>query len=254
METFTNQGLELAYLDAEPAASADGDPVILVHGFASNHAVNWVNTQWVKTLTSAGRRVLALDNRGHGKSDKPHDREAYSSLSMAGDVIALADHLGINRAVVMGYSMGARITAFAARDYPDRVSAGILGGLGHHLVEGVGLPQGIADAMEASSPADLSDPTERLFRTFAEQNGNDLQAMAACIRGSRQVMTAQDIAKITCPVLVAVGTKDVIAGDGPRLASMFPAGQFLEIPGRDHNLAVGDKLHRQGVVDFLARI
>jgi len=251
---FDHDGLQLAYIDEPPASAAPGAPVLLIHGFASNHAVNWVNTGWVAALTRAGRRVIAIDNRGHGRSDKPHDPAAYDTGRMAGDAVALLDHLGVRKAVTMGYSMGARIAAFVARDHPSRVEAVILGGLGYRLVEGVGLPQGIAGAMEAASAADLSDPVERLFRTFAEQNGNDLAAMAACIRGSRQVMSASDVAAISCPALVAVGSKDVVAGDGPRLAALFPSGEALDIPGRDHNLAVGDKVHRQGVLDFLARL
>ncbi len=88
---------------------------------------------------------------------------------MAEDVRALLDHLAIERADVMGYSMGARITAFLALNDPARVRSAILGGLGVKLVEGVGLPESIADALEAPSLADVTDPTGRMFRAFAEQ-------------------------------------------------------------------------------------
>ena len=152
----------------------------------------------------------------------------------------------------MGYSMGARIAAFFARDYPDRARSIILGGLGHHLVEGVGLPLGIADAMEALALESLSDPMQRLFRAFAESTQSDLRALAAWIRGSRQTMSAAEAGAIACPALVAVGTKDPIAGDAHKLAALFPRGMALDIPGRDHNLAVGDKVFKQGVLDFLA--
>ena len=165
----------------------------------------------------------------------------------------LLDHLGIERADVMGYSMGARITAHMALAAPERMRSVLLGGLGIHLVEGVGLPLGIADAMEARSLDDLTDPMQRMFRAFAEQNGSDLKALAACIRGSRQVLTKQEVASITLPTLVSVGTNDDVSGSGPELAGLMPNATALDIPGRDHNLAVGDKVHKQGVLDFLAR-
>src|SRR6202034_3261604 len=117
-----------------------GEPIMLVHGFASNKEVNWVYPGWVTALTRAGRRVIALDNRGHGQSTKLYEPAAYHSAVMAEDVRALMDHIGLPRADVMGYSMGARITAFLALAHPDRVRAAVLGGLGFHLVEGVVLP------------------------------------------------------------------------------------------------------------------
>jgi pimeloyl-ACP methyl ester carboxylesterase len=135
---------------------------------------------------------------------------------------------------------------------PDRMRSAILGGLGIHLVEGVGLPLGIADAMEARSLDELTDPMQRMFRAFAEQTGSDLRALAACIRGSRQALTKAEVASIRLPTLVAVGARDDVAGSGPELARLLPHATALDIPGRDHNLAVGDKVHKQGVLDFLA--
>lgn len=253
MRFFNSDGVSIAYIDVPPH-EGEGEPILLIHGFASTHAVNWVNTLWVKTLTRAGCRVIALDNRGHGESEKLHDPDAYHSNTMAEDALRLLDHLGIGRADVMGYSMGARITAHMALLAPQRMRSAILGGLGIHLVEGVGLPLGIADAMEARSLDDLSDPMQRMFRAFAEQNGNDLKALSACIRGSRQALTPAEIATIRLPVLVAVGTKDDVAGSPHPLVEMMPNAKALDIPGRDHNLAVGDKVYKQGVLDFLAAL
>ncbi|MBD2746202.1 alpha/beta hydrolase [Microvirga sp. BT688] len=252
MRYFNSNGVSIAYVDVPPH-EGQGDPILLIHGFASNHAVNWVNTLWVKTLTRAGYRVVAFDNRGHGESEKLYDPEAYNSYRMAEDGLRLLDHLGIERADVMGYSMGARITAHMALTAPERMRSMLLGGLGIHLVEGVGLPLGIADAMEVPSLADLTDPMQRMFRAFAEQTGSDLKALAACIRGSRQVLTREEVATITLPALVSVGTKDDVSGSGPELARLIPNATALDIPGRDHNLAVGDKVHKQGVLDFLAQ-
>jgi pimeloyl-ACP methyl ester carboxylesterase len=253
MKVYDNGGVPLAYIDAPPTGEDRGEPILLIHGFASNHAVNWVHTHWVRTLTHAGRRVIAPDNRGHGGSAKLYDAAAYSSAQMAADAAALLDHLDVPRADVMGYSMGARITAFLALGRPDLVRSAVLGGLGHRLIEGVGLPVGIADALEAPSLSDVSDPMGRMFRAFAEQTKSDLAALAVCIRGSRQTLKPAGAARITAPVLVCVGTADPIAGDPHRLAALFPQGEAFDIPGRDHNLAVGDKSYKQAVLAFLER-
>ncbi len=166
MQSFNSDGVEIAFIDV-PASMEPGDPVVLVHGFASTHAVNWVNTLWTKTLAAAGYRTIALDNRGHGRSGKLYDPAAYHSAIMAADVCRLLDHLGIERADVFGYSMGARNTAFLALNHPDRVRSAIIGGLGMKLVDGVGLPSTIADAMEAPSAAEVTDPVARGFRSLA---------------------------------------------------------------------------------------
>ncbi len=247
MRRFEHGGVEIAFLD-----EGQGDPVVLVHGFASTAAVNWVHPGWVATLTKAGRRVIALDNRGHGASTKLYDPAAYHSVRMAEDVRGLLDHLELGQADVMGYSMGARIAAFFALAHPARLRRAVLGGLGARLVDGVGLSESVAQALEAPSLADVHDRTARTFRAFAEQTESDLAALAACIRGSRQTLTREQAASIRAPVLVAVGTKDVVAGSPHELAALLPAGRALDIPGRDHMLAVGDKVFKQAVSSFLA--
>ncbi len=230
MRFFNSDGVSIAYLDSPPEEGR-GDPVLLIHGFASNHAVNWVNTQWVKTLNKAGYRVIAFDNRGHGKSEKLYRPEDYESFLMAEDACRLLDHLDLERADVMGYSMGARIGAHMAVATPERMRSLLLGGLGIHLVEGVGLPLGIADAMEAPSLEDLTDPMQRMFRAFAEQTKSDLKALAACIRGSRQVLTPAEVASIRLPTLVSVGTNDPIAGSASGAGAPDAACAFVRHPG-----------------------
>jgi len=252
MHFFDSNGVRIAYVDVAPTGEDLGEPILLIHGFASNHAVNWVNTMWVRTLAHAGRRVIALDNRGHGQSDKLYDPAQYATSIMARDAVGLLDHLGLRRVDVMGYSMGARITAFLALEHPDRVRRAILGGLGDRLVKAAALPSNIAQAMEAASLDELTDPMQRMFRAFADSTKSDLRALAACIRGNRQSLTARGAGAIACPTLVAVGTKDDVSGDGPALARLLPQGRALDIPGRDHNLAVGDKVYKQGVLAFLA--
>ena len=251
MQEFFSDGVRIAFIDV-PAEGEDRDePILLIHGFASSHRINWVNPRWVETLTRAGRRVIAFDNRGHGQSEKLYAPEAYRSATMARDAANLLDHLGVRRADVMGYSMGARIGAFLTLARPEAVRSLILGGLGNHLVDGVGLPMAIAEAMEAPSLDALTDPMQRMFRAFADQTKSDRAALAACIRGSRQTLSREEVARIACPALVAVGTRDEVAGDPRLLAAMFPKGEALEIPGRDHNLAVGDTVYKAGALAFL---
>jgi pimeloyl-ACP methyl ester carboxylesterase len=244
---FSAGPVELAYID-----EGDGEPIVLVHGFASSKEVNWVTPGWVTTLTRAGRRAIAFDNRGHGASTKLYDPALYHSELMADDIRSLLDHLGIGRADVMGYSMGARNTAFLAVNHGDRVRSVILGGLGIHLVEGAGLPTTIADALEAPSLDSVSDAQGRTFRAFAEQTKSDRLALAACIRGSRQSLPRADAARITAPALIAVGTKDDIAGSAHELAALIPGSIAVDIPGRDHMLSVGDRVYKEAVLTFLA--
>lgn len=250
MKVFEHDGVSIAYIDVPPTTVDVQQPVLLIHGFASTHAVNWVNTHWVKTLTHAGHRVIALDNRGHGESSKLYKAIDYATERMAGDTALLMEHLGILRVDVMGYSMGARIAAFLALGRPDLVRSMVLGGIGIRLVEGVGLPVGIGEALEAPSLADVTDPMGRMFRAFADANKADLAALAACIRGTRQTLKPTAVGLIKVPVLVCVGTNDPIAGDPHALAALFPKGRAFDILGRDHNLAVGDKTFKQAVLAF----
>ncbi len=248
-KTFRNEGLTLSYFDeGEPA----GPPVLLIHGFASSATVNWVHTGWLKTLGDAGYRVIALDNRGHGASDKPHDPQFYTPGVMARDAVALLDHLGIPVAHVMGYSMGARISAFLALADPERAASLVFGGLGIGMCDGVGDWDPIAEALLAPSLADVTHQRGRMFRAFAEQTKSDRFALAACISTSRDLVSREDIGRIEAPALVAVGTKDDIAGSGPELAVLMQNGRALDIPGRDHMLATGDKVFKAGVLDFYA--
>jgi pimeloyl-ACP methyl ester carboxylesterase len=129
----------------------------------------------------------------------------------------------------------------------------VLGGLGIHLIKGVGLPPAIADALEAPSLADVQEPFGRMFRAFAEQTKSDLRALAACIRGSRQTMSREQAASIRVPVRIAVGTKDLVAGSAHDLAAVIPGAAVIDIPDRDHMLAVGDKVFKQAVLAFLAQ-
>jgi pimeloyl-ACP methyl ester carboxylesterase len=215
--------------------------------------VNWVYPAWVSELKKNGRRVIALDFRGHGDSGKLYEPEQYSIEILAGDAIALMDHLKLERADMMGYSMGARTTAYLARYRPERLRSAILGGIGIGLIEGGGPGENVAEALEAPALNDVTDPVGRTFRAFAEQTRSDRRALAACLRGSRRLMTREEAAGITVPVLIAVGTVDEIAGSAEALGNIILGSQVLDIPNRDHMRAVGDKVYKTGVLEFLSR-
>jgi len=248
MPSFHNGAVEIAFID-----EGQGDPIVLVHGFASTKNVNWVYPAWVSELRKDGRRVIALDNRGHGDSAKLYDPAQYSIAEMASDVTALMDHLGINAADVMGYSLGGRIAAHIALATPGRLRSAIFGGIGMAMIEGGGPGENVASALEAPSIDEVTDPVGRTFRAFADQTRSDRLALAACMRGSRGLISREEAGRIAVPVLVAVGTTDEVSGSGPALGALIPGAKVLDIPNRDHMRAVGDKVYKAGVVDFLAQ-
>lgn len=249
MDHFISDGLELAFLDA---GDRDAPSVMLLHGFASSTRVNWVDTGWVKTLTDAGYRAVAFDHRGHGQSAKPTDEAAYTPQNMAGDAVALLDHLGIQRATVFGYSMGARVAAFGALAASERFVRVVIGGLGFGLVEGVGDWDPIAAALRAPSLEEVKDPRGRMFRAFADRTNSDREALAACISTSRKELTEAEVGRITQPVLIGVGTTDDIAGSPHQLAALMPNARVLAIEDRDHMQSVGDRRFKAEVLRFLS--
>jgi pimeloyl-ACP methyl ester carboxylesterase len=248
MPSFHNGAVEIAYLD-----EGEGDPIVLVHGFASSKNVNWVYPTWVSDLRKDGRRVIALDNRGHGESEKLYDPAQYSIPAMASDTIALMDHLEIARADVMGYSLGGRIAGWLGLNQPARLRSAILAGIGIGLINGGGPGENVAVALEAPTLEDVTDPIGRTFRAFADQTRSDRRALAACLRGSRGLMRREEAAAIAVPVLIAVGTADEVAGSAAALGKIIPGSEILDIPNRDHMRAVGDKVYKAGVADFLSR-
>ena len=246
MPTFQSDGLTLAY-----DVFGQGKPVLCIHGFASSGKVNWIDTGWVETLTDAGYQAIVLDNRGHGLSDKPHDPDAYYPSDMARDAVALLDHLGIERAAVMGYSMGARIAAFMAFEHEERVACVIFGGMGMNLINGLSDGNDIIAGLRAPSLGELTHPTARQFRIFADHTKSDREALAACMETSRQPMARANVRRINVPLLVAVGEADEMAGSPEPLAELIPGAIAYVIPKRDHMRATGDKAFKAAALDFL---
>lgn len=251
LSSFDHDGFTLAYADWRDDAAPDAEPVLLIHGFASSMQYNWIAPGWIETLLDAGYRPIAFDHRGHGASTKSYDPADYSPDRMAGDAAALLSHLSLRQAHVMGYSMGARVSAFLARSRPDLVATLILGGLGIGLVDGVGDWDPIAEALVAPNPDAITHARGKVFRAFAEQTRSDRLALAACISTSRVLLSRDEVARIGQPTLIAVGTKDDIAGSPQELAALMRQAQAFDVAGRDHMLSVGDRSFKAATIAFL---
>jgi pimeloyl-ACP methyl ester carboxylesterase len=249
MPSFRSDIVDISY-----EVTGEGRPVLLIHGFASNARVNWWDTGWVKVLNEAGYQAVTFDNRGHGSSGKLYDPAAYPAPEMAEDARRLLDHLGIAEALVMGYSMGARIAAFLTINHAPRVRAAVFAGLAENMIKGFVGSEPIAEALEAPSADMITDPEARVFRLFAEQTNGDLKALAACMRSERAKMTPADLARIMVPVLVVAGEADEIAGSVQPLVDVIPGAQGLVLPRRNHMNAVGDRQHKEAVINFFDSI
>ena len=248
MPNFLSDGISIAY-----EVWGKGPPVLLIHGFASSIAVNWVATGWVDTLLKAGYRVVAIDNRGHGNSQKLYDPNLYFAHEMAGDALRLLDHLGIERTPVIGYSMGARIAAYLALQAPDRLTCAVFGGMGMNLITGLADSEAIISGLTAETLSEVTEKTARQFRIFAEHSGADRAALAACMINSREPMSEAKVKKIAVPVLVVVGSDDEMAGSPQALAALLLQGEALVVPRRDHMRATGDPQFKSAALAFLAR-
>ncbi|QTP64426.1 alpha/beta hydrolase [Candidatus Liberibacter africanus] len=228
---------------------------MLIHGFTSSFRINWLSTGWITLLSDQGFRVVAIDNLGHGNSDKPYDCNDYRLVLMAEDVVSLLEHLNISKAHIMGYSMGARIACSMVLSYPSYVRSVVLGGVGSGLYESSVDWQPVINSFSLPSIDDVQSPLGRKFRKFAESvPGNDLQALSSCLSMTRKLFCKYDLSRIDVPVLIAVGSKDDIAGSPQDLMSLIPSSQHLNINDRDHMLAVGDKQFKAGVVEFYTKI
>lgn len=241
-------GIDIAY-----ESVGEGVPVVLIHGFGANRTITWSNTSWYQTLTRAGRRVIAVDCRGHGESGKPHDPDDYDEGRMAADIIAVLAALRVPSADVVGYSMGGYLAMRLMHDAPGRVRRVVLGGVGEKYFRPTpDKMEIIAQGFLASDPETITDPTAREFRTFCERAGNDLLAMAACIRRPRRIFAHEELLAAVQPVLVVAGDGDDVSGRPEPLAESFTEGRALVVPKRNHHSTVGDRAFKDAVVDFLA--
>lgn len=243
---------DIAYIDL--AGPAPDKTILLIHGFASSALVNWIGTGWSKFLNDAGYRVIALDNRGHGKSTKFYSPTDYGPDLFAADALDLLDHLDVSTCDVMGYSMGARITSWLSFQAPERVNRAIYGGMGSHIFGGRGGYEIIAHALETDRPEEIDDPVAMAFRKFADATKSDRMALAACIRPSRVNVTREMVSAIEVPTLVAVGSEDDVGGSAQELADMMPDARAFVIEGLDHMKATGADSYKTAAMSFLSSV
>lgn len=245
MPEFLSDDLRLTYYD-----QGSGEPVLFLHGFASTAAMSWERSGWVEAALAAGRRVIMLDHRGHGASEKPYEPALYSSVYMADDAARLIAHLGLQQVDVMGYSMGARVSAFLAIKHPHLVRSLVFGGMGTRLLKQGNSPSATIAALEAEDPETIESRDALAFRTFAEKAGNDLKALACVLKGPRTLIERDALLALQHPILVAVGTDDHIGGSASEMAAQFTNGEALDIPGRDHMRAPTHPLFKERVLAF----
>ena len=242
---FDSEGVRIHY---EVNGPERGTPVVMVHGFASDFRLNWVGSRWQETFTSAGFKVIGIDCRGHGHSDKPHEEAAYAVDVMAADVVRLLDELDMETAAYIGYSMGARIGLEVVLDAPQRVTRAVLGGIG--AAGALTKAEAIARALRIGEPTE--DPVAQMFYRFASARPiNDLQALAACIVGLKPREDPARLAGIKTPILVVVGADDQIARRAPELVELVPTARLVTVPGRDHMSAVPAREFKHAALDFL---
>jgi pimeloyl-ACP methyl ester carboxylesterase len=249
MATFDSAGFSIAYDDLP---GDNGRPMILVHGFTSNRVEGWQRLGWYGAFERKRIRCVALDNRGHGESAKPHDPAAYSRDAMSNDILNLMDHLNIERAHILGYSMGTRLAMAAALKAPKRFATLTIGGVGDKMFENreiAGNP--MAEAMAADDRESIKDPMLKSFRQFADDQGEDRLALAALTRNRDPQLTREELAGLNVPVLVVAGARDELAGDPEVLAKVFPDGRAITLPGCDHFSAIPHALFKATVFDFL---
>lgn len=253
MATATLNGVTIAYDDIAPPGPAERT-ILLLHGFASNRNEGWKRTGWHSALGRRGFRVIAMDQRGHGESVRSHDPADYGREKLASDAIALLDHLGVGRPEVFGYSMGTRTAMQMAIDAPDRVNNLILGGVGGKLFDPPRAPENgetIVTAMNAQDPSAIKTEFLKSFRQFADEQGEDRQALAAFSQSFSTPLDRDALGRLDMPVLVVAGAGDDLAGDPAELARAFPLGKGKTLVGCDHFSAIPHASLKAAVLDFL---
>lgn len=258
-QTFDSAGVKIHY-----TIQGEGEPVLLIHGFSASSVTNWALPGIINAL-AGDFQVIAMDCRGHGKSDKPHEPAAYG-FQMVEDAVRLLDHLGIQKAHVAGYSMGGGITLQLLVTYPDRFRSAILGGSGWRppgedftqmmtaLAESLEQGKGIGPLIIALNPAGQPPPTEE---AIAAANArvmaiNDPLALAAVIRGgvaNRQI-TEERLRANRVPTLAVVGEIDPVKAGVDAMVGVMDNLEVKVLQGKDHLTAVADPALAQSMHTF----
>lgn len=227
------------------------DTVVLVHGFASSTRDNWVATGWVRDLLRAGYRVLGIDQRGHGLSDKPHDSRAYGIRTLVSDIETVLDTYLIDRAFYAGYSLGARVGWDVVQELGGRIERVVLGGVPD------GIPLARLDLAQvrayAENGIEVTDAvTSSYIRLVERVPGNDVRALLALAEAMRAEGDPTVARTPSQPVLFATGSLDAIIEDSRALAAACPQGRFVEIPDRHHFNTPGSRVFRETALAFFA--
>ncbi|MBL8560393.1 MAG: alpha/beta fold hydrolase [Hyphomonadaceae bacterium] len=248
-----SDGLEIALHEFGDAG--DPYPVLLQHGFSASSAGNWIAPGIVDALTKAGRRVVAIDARGHGGSDMPHEPARYARTRLAADISEAADVVGAERFDLAGYSMGGMVgVVTAAKD--ARVQRLAICGCVRQIVQDRGRDPSFSTvpaALRAASIEEVTSPWGRTFRAVAERMGGDLHALAACFEGLE--VGAQEsrdaLPLIRARTLVIGGRSDPLMKDAEAFTGAI-AGAHLEWVDGDHLTAVVDPRFTAALTAFLA--
>ena len=251
-----SDGLQIFYQQfGDPAV--DGAPLILVHGWGSESHGNWIDTGWVEVL-GLHRTLVAIDVRGHGKSDKPHALEPYSYANMSSDVLAVMDSLEIERGDFMGYSMGSFMGAWLLGHHPERFTSMVLGGLGDETPESAAQGEVIANALRAVDVAAVDSPMGRGVRQYVEQNPHNDRLALACSaekmwpEGYPLRIAGSNIGAAQFPVLVVNGEDDHPYVDtADHFVQALPDGKHVRISGVDHMSVVADNRFKALALEFL---
>jgi pimeloyl-ACP methyl ester carboxylesterase len=249
MPTFNSRGVSLYY-----EVHGAGRPVVLIHGFASSFARNWLDTRWVRFLNERGFQVVGPEIRGHGRSEKFYSPAEYTTPQLAGDVLNLLDHLEIASADLVGFSMGGAIALHLGMHHPERVGRIVAGGISDAVLRDQQSPLHVAEiraALLAPDPAQIGSPLGRLFRDFAERGNNDLQALAALMAGPGWPGEVVELRPLNRPLLIVQAAEDQFMRGREGLAAAFPEARFLTIPDRNHNSVVGHARFKEAAAAFL---
>ena len=233
-------------------AIGEGEPIVLVHGFSSSFERDWLRSGWVDFLVGEGHQVIGLDCRGHGSSGKPHSPASYAGNRVPDDVLAVMDAARVERAHIMGYSMGALVTLNLVSRHAERFGAAVVGGAG--LPSPAFDPEGrvaLAEALEAADPATISDLAALQFRQSVERRGNDLLALGAFQRSERTQADEAALRRLDLPLLVVVGDKDEVLSSARQLVAAVAGAELVTLPGEDHQTAVAAQGYKQAVGRFL---
>jgi pimeloyl-ACP methyl ester carboxylesterase len=223
----------------------NGKPVLLVHGFIVN-GESWKKTSLYDDLLKGGFKVITLDLRGNGKSDKPHDPEAYAKDAEAKDMIGLMQMLGIDQYAVVGYSRGSIITA-RLLVLDKRISKAVMGGIGIDFTNPE-WPRRIMfyKALSGEPVKELEGMVKRI-----KESGLDQQALA-CMQKEQPSTSKEELGFVKQPVLIICGDQDEDNGSSQALVKLIPNGVHATVPG-NHGTASGTKEFSEKVIAFIGK-